>query len=417
MSDDNFSGFVRSGKSHSVSVSQHTGNAKTNRNKVSSDEHEVEARKTEFEKQSVEDKANIQQVNSEDGQDLRQSVAATNSNATRQKINQGQEVTANLQGIKVENLKENNQKIDTSSTTANLQKAGNANYTTNNQGVANNKPIQDNEQKIPNGGISDINQAVNVGAVTSDVQGISKSNIATNKQNVGQGNVVANDQQVPKGGGISTNVQGIPVDGVVSNNQTIDQTNLSPNNHPIPKDQFVPNKQATKTVVNDENHQPVLNGASLKNDVKAAKLVIEDNNQGLAEQSPDANHQHLGNLALSLNMHGAPKEDVTGANRQPTDKENSNDHFEVLSSEKIERAEVDLGLSVSGRSSELNEIFPKIKIKQQESTSATERPLTAQQAAKLKHDKYVEAFRGRLAGIKRGVDELNGRLDVMEKRK
>lgn len=368
MGEDSFSGFVRSGKSHSVSVSQHTGNAKTNRNKVSSDEHEVEARKTEFEKQSVEDKANIQQVNSEDGQDLRQSVAASNSNAIRQKINQGQEVTANLQGIKVENLKENNQKIDTSSTTANLQKAGNANYTTNNQGVANNKPIQDNDQKIPNSGIFKNNQAVNVGAVTSDVQGISKSNIATNKQ-------------------------------------------------PLPKGQVVQNKQATKTVVNDENLQPVLNGASLKNDAKAAKLVIEDNSQGLTEQAPDTNHQHLENLALSLNMHRAPKEDVTGANRQPTDKENLNDHFEVFPSEKIERAEVDLGLSVSGRSSELNEIFPKIKIKQQESTSATERPLTAQQAAKLKHDKYVEAFRGRLAGIKRGVDELNGRLDVMEKRK
>jgi len=417
MSDDNFSGLVRSGKSHSVSVSQHTGNAKTNRNKVSSDEHEVEARKTAFERQSVEDKANIQKDHSEDKQDLRQSVDANNSNATQQKINQGREVAANLQGIKAENLKENNQKIDISATNANLQKAGNANITTNNQGVANNKPIQDKDPKIPNDGIFNNNQSVSVGAVASNVQGIGKSNIATNKQNIGQGNVVANDQKVPKGGVIPTNLQGIPVDGVVTNNQAIDQTDLSPNKQPLPNGQVVQNKQATKTVANDKNLQPVLNVASLKNDAKAAKLVIEDNNQGLAEQAPDTNHQHLENLALSLNMHRAPNQDVTGANRQPTDKENSNDHFEVLSSEKIERAEVDLGLSVSGRSSELNEIFPKIKIKQQESTSSTERPLTAQQAAKLKHDKYVEAFRGRLAGIKRGVDELNGRLDVMEKRK
>jgi hypothetical protein len=57
------------------------------------------------------------------------------------------------------------------------------------------------------------------------------------------------------------------------------------------------------------------------------------------------------------------------------------------------------------------------KIKQQVSAPVTERPLTAQQAAKLKHDMYLEVFHGRLAGIKRGVDALNGRLDVMEKRK
>ena len=62
-------------------------------------------------------------------------------------------------------------------------------------------------------------------------------------------------------------------------------------------------------------------------------------------------------------------------------------------------------------------LFQKIKVKQQVSPQAAERTLAAQQAAKLKHDKFIEAFHGRLAGIKRGVDELNGRLDVMEKRK
>ena len=157
--------------------------------------------------------------------------------------------------------------------------------------------------------------------------------------------------------------------------------------------------------------------APTTNDAKTPKLALGDNNQSLAEQAPDTNRQPLEDLASSLNMHRAPKDDAISANRQPTDKENLDDHFEVLPSEKIKRAEVDSGLSVSASSSESKETFAKIKIKQQVSSPAAERPLTAQQVAKLKHDKFVEAFHGRLAGIKRGVDELNGRLDVMEKRK
>ncbi len=345
MAEEKFSGFIRSSKSHSVSVSEHTGNAKTVRNKVSSDEQVIEARKTAFEKQSAEDKANIQKVHSDDKQETRQSVAADISKTNRQETNQGQGVIANTQDVPI------------------------------------GKPIQDNVQKIPSGGISRNNQAVNIGAVTPNVQGVGKNNIATNQQNIGQGNVAANNQKVPKSNGISTNVQGVPVDGVVTNNQ------------------------------------PLLNSASPANDGKAAKLALEDNKQVIAEQALDTNLQHLENLALSLNMHRVPEDGLTATNRQPTDKENLKDHFEVLPSEKIERAEVDFGLSVPVSSSESHEIFLKIKVKQQEGAAVTDRPLTAQQAAKLKHDKYVEAFRGRLAGIKRGVDALNGRLDVMEKGK
>jgi len=43
--------------------------------------------------------------------------------------------------------------------------------------------------------------------------------------------------------------------------------------------------------------------------------------------------------------------------------------------------------------------------------------LTAQQSAKLKHDKFVEEFHGRLAGIKHDVDSLNEKLDNFEKKR
>ena len=417
MSEDNFSDVIRSGKSHGVSVSEHTGNAKTVRNKVSSDEHDVEARKTAFERQSSENTANIQKASSGSTQTKEQSVSTEKSNTNRQEINQGSEVAANVKSVKTESLKDNNQKIDSSSTAVNLQKVGNANITTNNQGFAKNKVIQDNDQKIPIGGISNNNQAVNGAVLKSNVEGIDKGNIATNKQNVGQGNISANDQKVPNGKGMSTNVQGIPVDGLVKNKQAIEQPSLEPNNQSLPKEQVAPNKQATQSVVNDKNLQPVLNGAPTTNDAKTQKLALEDNNQSLSEQAAEKNRQTVENQDPSLNMHRAPKDGAISANRHPTDKENLVDHFEVLPSEKIKRSEVDSGLSGSDSTSESKEIFQKIKVKQQVSPQAAERTLAAQQAAKLKHDKFVEAFHGRLAGIKRGVDELNGRLDVMEKRK
>ena len=127
MSDDNFSGIIRSGKSHGVSVSEHTGNAKTTRNKVSSDEHDVEARKTAFERQSSENTANIQKASSDSTQAKEKSVSTEKSNTNWQEINQGQGVAANVKSVKTESLKENNQKIDSSSTAVNLQKVGNAN--------------------------------------------------------------------------------------------------------------------------------------------------------------------------------------------------------------------------------------------------------------------------------------------------
>jgi hypothetical protein len=42
-------------------------------------------------------------------------------------------------------------------------------------------------------------------------------------------------------------------------------------------------------------------------------------------------------------------------------------------------------------------------------------PLTAQQTAKLKHDKSVDAFHARIAGIKRNVDNINSQLTTGKK--
>jgi hypothetical protein len=239
------------------------------------------------------------------------------------------------------------------------------------------------------------------------VEGIGEGKISNNKQVIENGKIAANDQIVSNGKGISTNVQGIPVDGAVTNEQANDQPSLLHNNQSLPKDQVAPNKQSPQTVVNGKNLQPALNGEPTTNDAKTQKLTLEDNNQSLSEQAAETNRQTVKNLDPSLNMHRAPKDGAIGANRQPTDKENLDDHFEVLPLEIIGQAEVDFGLSASDSSAASQDTA---------NAPVIERPLTAQQVAKLKHDKYLEAFHGRLAGIKRGVDALSSRLDKMEKR-
>jgi len=53
MSKDEFSGIVRSSSGHRVSVSQHTGNAKTPKNIVSTDEEDTTAKKLAFEQKKA----------------------------------------------------------------------------------------------------------------------------------------------------------------------------------------------------------------------------------------------------------------------------------------------------------------------------------------------------------------------------
>ena len=71
------------------------------------------------------------------------------------------------------------------------------------------------------------------------------------------------------------------------------------------------------------------------------------NNQGVGENSLDTNRQPIESTVPSLNMQGAPEDEPAGVNRQPTEKENLEDHFEDLPSDKIERGHVDFGSSVS----------------------------------------------------------------------
>ena len=133
MKDDDFSGLVRSGAKHSVSVSERTGNAKTPKNIVASHEEETEKRKLAFEQHELDAldaekpltddaeanllavpsagtaKGNVQKVATGKGADNRQALAAKDQGAE------------NIQALTQDNAETNRQQIGNDTASTNIQ--------------------------------------------------------------------------------------------------------------------------------------------------------------------------------------------------------------------------------------------------------------------------------------------------------
>jgi len=348
MSSDKFSGLVRSGSSHSVSVSKHTGNAKNPKNIFHSNDEEGVTKKAPLKKHhAVESNANIQRVESGDS-------------------------ATNVQLIENDQVKENVQHIGIGNAEPNLQEL------TNDEGT------YPNRQAIINESLSD------------------------NIQKLGQDKIAANMQQVPTGKGYASNVQAIPVEGNAANQQVINQTSTDANKQTFLNEDSVANNQVIESQANGENRQPTLNSSSSANNAKTDALQDVANKQGVGESLSTKNSQTIKISVPSLNIQSAPEDGPLGVNRKPTDKENLKDHFEVLPSDKLERAQVDVSSLISRTrpgteqpSSVMNADIPV-------SINAT---LAAQQVEKNKRDAYLS----RLASIKQKNNSLTSKLDGIEK--
>jgi len=350
MSGDDFSGLIRSGSSHSVSVSKHTGNAKNPKNIFHSDDDEGVTKKAPLKKHhAVESNANIQRVESGDS-------------------------ATNLQRIENDQVPENVQHVGIGIAAANIQELANGTGTSLNRQVVSNESPNDNIQKL------------------------------------GQDNIAANMQQVPTGKSLTSNIQAIPADGGAENQQLISQGSTDSNKQAFLNNDSVINKKAIALKVNDENRQPILNKTSSANNAKIVAIQAVANKQGVDESSFNKNSQTIEISVPSLNIQSAPEDGPMGLNRQATDKENLKDHFEVLSTNKTERAIVDFGSSVSQRNSGEEQPASSGKAQSDDKQAHVKASLTTQQVAKNKRD----AFLGRLAGIKRDVGLISHKLDVME---
>jgi hypothetical protein len=161
MGDSNFSGLIRSGASHSVSVSKHTGNAKNPKNIFNSEIDEAAAKKAAPKKHhaiesngnsqrvDAEDRAtNVQYVELEETPEHLQNVGHAIDAPNLQVLDNDLDLSVNRQAIFTQSPSDNLQKFDNNSTTENVQRIGVQNIAQNRQGLIN-EAVAVNTQALP----------------------------------------------------------------------------------------------------------------------------------------------------------------------------------------------------------------------------------------------------------------------------
>lgn len=364
MNDDDFSGLVRSGSQHSVSVSEHTGNAKTPKNMVVSHEEETEARKRAFEEKALAaldaEKAladalaeHTEHVLPDDtAADANIQIAASKEAVNRQGIAGDAAAKPNVQNISTDVFEANHQKVGTDKIQDNIQSVGNG------------KGIASNVQDIPVGGIAANVQGIGNGpAAAANLQTLPADDVSANRQSVGQD-------------GNAKNQQGIPTDGISTNEQKLAKLGVQDNLQAVVQDSFSTHRQSLAP-----------------------------------EPSMAPNNQAIGTDAPTLNRQAAPQDAPPGINRQGVGNDKIESHFETLPSTEVVRKKVDFP---SGASATANtKAAPPTAVKPGQ-TPRTLMTAAEQQEAKLKREQMNDAFHGRLAGIKHNVDALNHRLSDLE---
>lgn len=423
MNDDDFSGLVRSGSQHSVSVSEHTGNAKTPKNIVVSHEEETEARKRAFEQKAL------------DALDAEKALAAALAEHTTHVAPGDGTTDANIQKVAANKEANNRQTVaGEAAAKPNVQNVSTDVLEANNQKVGTDK-IQDNIQSVgSNNSIGANVQNVSADVMAANRQGVPTDVIASNQQNVGGGNVAANKQNIPGEKAIEANRQGIPTDVIAPNVQDISSKPLTANNPTIAQDAQGLNRQALGQDGNAKNQQGIPTDGINTHEQKLAKLGVQDNQQAIAQDSFDTNRQALapapsiapnkqaiGTEAPSLNRQAAPQDAPSGINRQGIGNEAITSHFEPLPSGAVERKKVDFPTGSTNGTVNKATATPAAQRGGKPtapSAAAVRPPITAaaQQEAKLKREQINDAFHGRLAGIKHNVDALNNRLSDFEEK-
>ena len=387
MNDDDFSGLVRSGSQHSVTVSEHTGNAKTPKNMVVSHEEETEARKRAFEEKALA------------ALDAEKALAEALAEHTEHVANTDAATRANVQNIAIDALKANQQKI------------GSDNIGSNVQDVSNGKGIASNVQNVPTDAIT-----ANQQKLTAD------KGLSANRQGVATDVIEANRQGIPTDV-FAPNVQEIPVDGMAANLQSLDNgPALAPNLQGLPNEDVATNRQTLGQSGSAKNEQGIPTDALNANKQPVGQGSLGPNQQTLTPApSHQPNNQAVGADAPSLNRQAAPEDAPLGPNRQGLDNKNIASHFATLPAGALERQTVDFSSSTDTASKPIAKTAANTK----PAAKSTMRPgkaprpsmtVAEQQEAKVKREKMMDEFHGRVAGIKHNVDVLNERLSDFEEK-
>ena len=356
--DDDIPSFVvGSGSEHHVSVSEHTGNAKTPHNKVVSHEEETQARKLAFEKHDS-DSGSTQKPAANDAAANLQNIPNDALGSQLASAAGPQTVADKQQAVSSDTTREKNQQSLAADPTAdsNRQKIGASAQTPNLQGLANDAGA-DHRVDIPTEGVGH-----NSAAVPAELAANNRQNLAadapadSNRQKIGAPAQAPNVQGLANDAGADHRV-GIPTKGG-GNNPSAAARPSGVNEHQIP------------TLNEPLGQQPV-------------------QNQGLSD-----NRQAVGAQALQ-------------------------DHREAASSAPIERAKVDFPQATSSSAqaspSDTPDTTQAGKAKKKPRPGVTLPGLIADPSAASPEALDAAAeFHRRVLDIKHNVDNLNHRLTDFE---
>lgn len=384
--NDDFPDFVvPSGSQHHVSVSEHTGNAKTPKNVVVSHPEETRERKLAFD--------HIHDVSTDAAQDKNPQQAA---NAVA--VPASDSVKANVLNVPITVLAPNKQDVSTDSLQDHRQAiAQDDTIGTNRQITATTAPTSANVQNVTTEVIAANKQALPTETFQDKLQSLGKGQSERdNRQAVtGAPPTQANVQIVSASGVDSDNKQGIPPDPRDDTRVVIDTTASEPNRQAVPTNNVDINRQALSDAASAPNRQPGLPQAFSTNEQPIPTLHVE------------AYSPHVDDGA------------ALPANRQAIDAEKIAAHLEKIPSAETARAQAAFPSAEASLSS-----APSHEASGKANASATHGSLTdapshttlTAEEKKLKHEETAAAFQRRLLGIKHNVDNLNDRLTDFEQK-
>jgi len=374
MNDDDFPNLVRSGTEHSVSVSEHSGNAKTPHNKVTSHEEETEARKHAFEEKAL--------------------AALKAEKALAAALAEHAPYFA----------------PDDAAESANIQKIDGNTEAKTHQVIHDDQGPSSNVQNISTDGLNANQQLIESTTVSDNIQSLGhEKGVAPNVQNVPADGIAANKQQIEGGKGIQDRRPGVPTDTFSTNHQNIPTESISDNLQRIPTDNQPRHQTVAVSESGNTNHLGMGDDAKSRNNHGSERFGVQ-HTAPIPTDTLETNHPTIPTDTSTLNRQAISQDAPLGTNRQGIGNEKIQDHLAQVPSGTLARNKVDFP---TGSGSQ-----PTTPPTAQSGSSsrAALTPARTQPAPNLAHGQINDAFHGRLAGIKHDVDALNNRLTSFEEK-
>jgi hypothetical protein len=417
MNDDEFSGVVSSGKHHSVSVSESTGDAKTPHNFVTSDEEKTlskvrafEGKEGEFDPLShnlaEEQNLRLDKYQTKPTQDLNTQKAPVNTAAVEnlQTVKQGSIANDKQAAPRESETTANWQSVQTTAAKANLQSVSADTLKDNQQSIATDKS-EDNRQGIATENLKESLQDIQTESINDNLQSITNDNLENNIQSISSPQVAP---QKP---------QGIGKDPIRTNDADIAKENIQDRDARVEKEQVKTNTANISIDVIPNNKQVVQSASVSDNLASISKYTQHETRQALDKDNFQDRGATVVKTSVEGNVLAVPTEPSIGNNFQPVEKKPIADHLEALPSEVRP-----LGESASKASpSPLQSFATKTAVASatplvNPQKIAPSRAISLAEATKmaLAHQVKMAAFHSRLVDIKHNVDEIKHKLDDVE---